>query len=68
MFNSKLASLMGGVVFLLISLVGLYRLMFWFPITIAGERVGQTVSFFTFVIFAALSLVSFQGLRNKADR
>ena len=68
MFSSKLASWMGGLVFLLIALVALYRLMFWFPITIGGERVGQVASFLTFVIFAALSLVSFQGLRGNPDR
>ena len=65
MFSTRLASFLGGFVFLLISLVGLYRLLFWFPITIAGERVGQVTSFFTFVIFAALSIISFQGLRNS---
>lgn len=65
MFSTKLSSFAGGVVFLVIALVGLYRLMFWFPIVIAGERIGQTVSFFTFVIFTALSIVSFQGLRNR---
>jgi hypothetical protein len=64
MFSNRLSSMAGGVVFLLIALVGLYRLMFWFPVVIAGWQVGQTVSFFTFVIFTALSIVSFQGLRT----
>ena len=68
MFSSKLSSLSGGIVFLAIALVGLYRLMFWFPVVIAGWHVGQTMSFFTFVIFTALSIVSFQGLRNSESR
>jgi hypothetical protein len=65
MFSNRLSSLAGGIVFLLIALIALYRLLFWFPITIAGERVGQVSTFFVFVIFAALSLISFQGLRNQ---
>lgn len=69
MFNSKLSSFLGGVVFLIISLAALYRLMFWFPITVAGQQIGQATSFLAFAIFAALSIVSFQGLRGgKADR
>jgi hypothetical protein len=41
--------------------VSLYRLLFWFPITIAGAQIGQTASFFAFVIFTALSLILFRG-------
>ena len=67
MFDSRLSSLLGGIVFLLISLVALYRLMFWFPIVIAGWQVGQVSSFFVFVIFLAMSIVSFQGLRTKPE-
>jgi hypothetical protein len=55
-------------VFLLIALVALYRLLFWFPLVIAGWQVGQTVSFFTFVIFTALSIISFQGLRVRTEQ
>ena len=66
MFSSRLSSFVGGSVFLLVALVALYRLLFWFPITIAGERVGQVPSFFAFVICTALSIISFQGLRNSA--
>jgi len=57
----------GGVVFLLIALVGLYRLLFWFPLVIGGWQVGQTWSFFAFVIFTALSIVSFQGMRARTE-
>ena len=67
MFSSKLSSLLGGIVFLLIALAGLYRLMVWFPINIAGWQVGQVPSFFTFVIFTALSIISFQGLRSRTE-
>ena len=67
MFSSRLSSMAGGIVFLLISLVGLYRLLFWFPLIIASWQVGQTWSFFTFVIFLALSIVSFQGLRARTE-
>lgn len=64
MFNSKLASLLGGVVFLVISLGALYRLLFWFPIEIAGIEIHGVATFLVFAIFAALSLVSFQGFRT----
>lgn len=65
MFSSKLSSLTGGIVFLVISLVALYRLLFWFPMNIAGYAVGQVASFFVFVIFAALSIIAFQGMRTR---
>jgi len=67
MFSSKMASLTGGVIFLLVALVALYRLLFWFPITIAGQPVGQVATFFVFVVCAALSLIGFQGMRNRAE-
>ena len=67
MFSSKFSSLVGGVVFLLIALVALYRLLFWFPLVIAGWQVGQAVSFLAFAIFAALSIISFQGMRTRAE-
>jgi len=67
MFNSKLSSLLGGVVFLLIALVALYRLMFWFPIVIGSWQVGQAITFLAFAIFAALSIISFQGMRTKTE-
>ena len=63
MSSNRLASLVGGVVFLILALVSLYRLLFWFPIDIGGAHVGQTASFFAFVISAALCLLMFRGAR-----
>ena len=63
MSNNKLASLVGGIIFLALALLSLYRLLFWFPITIGNMHVGQTASFFAFVIFAALTLIMFRGSR-----
>ena len=58
--------IMGGlIVFPIISLVALYRLMFWFPIEIAHHVVGQTASFLTFVIFAVLTIFCFQALTKR---
>jgi hypothetical protein len=65
MFSSRLGSVAGGVVFLILALASLYRLLFWFPITVGGHAIGQTASFFAFAIFAALTLISFQGLRSE---
>jgi hypothetical protein len=62
--SNKLASLVGALVFLVLALISLYRLLFWFPISIAGEQVGQTASFFAFVIFAALTLIMFRASRT----
>ena len=61
MSSNKLAAVTGALVFLILALVSLYRLLFWFPITIAGAQVGQTASFFAFVICIALSLIMFRG-------
>jgi hypothetical protein len=66
MFTHKLVAITGGLVFLVIALVALYRLLFWFPITIGGEPVGQVASFFTLVIFAALSFALFTGARRSS--
>ena len=67
MFSSKMSSLTGGIAFLLVALVALYRLLFWFPISFAGQPVGQVATFFVFVICAALSIIAFQGMRTKAE-
>lgn len=58
---SKLASFVGGFVFLIIAAISLYRLLFWFPITIGEQRVGQVATFFVFVICGALCLIFFRG-------
>ena len=61
MSNNKLASLVGGIIFLALALLSLYRLLFWFPITIGEQRVGQVATFFVFVICGALCLIFFRG-------
>ena len=57
----KVGYLLGGIVFLVLACISLYRLLFWFPLTIGGMHVGQVASFFAFVICAALCLVFFRG-------
>jgi len=67
MRNHKAGAVVGGIFFLLLALICLYRLLFWFPITIGGEHIGQTVSFLGFAIFAALSLIMFRGGRATGE-
>jgi len=59
--SSKLLLFVAALVCLAVAAVSLYRLIFWFPLTIAGTAVGQVASFFAFVIFAALSLILFRS-------
>ena len=54
---SKLGSLIGGIIFLVLACVSLYRLLFWFPIDVGGAHVGQVASFLVFAVSAALSLI-----------
>ena len=61
MNSTKLAALAGAVIFMALAGVSLYRLLFWFPISIGGAEVGQTSSFFAFVIFTALALIMVRG-------
>ena len=58
---SRIVSLLGGLVFLAVAAVALYRLLFWFPISIGGHEIGQTASFLTFAASAALALMFFRG-------
>jgi hypothetical protein len=67
MFRNRLFALVGGVVFLIVSLAGLYRLLFGFSIRIGDHIVGQMPSFFIFVIFAALTVIAFQQVFQKTD-
>jgi hypothetical protein len=62
MSSNKLTALVAALVFLALALVSLYRLLFWFPITIGGHAIGQTASFLAFAIFAALTLIMFRNL------
>ena len=61
MTSNRVASVLGGIVFLIVAAICLYRLLFWFPITIGSERVGQVATFFALAISAALSLVFLRG-------
>lgn len=61
MSSNRLAILIGALIFLALAAAALYRLMVGFPIVIGGMQVGQTTSFFAFVVFAALSLMLFRG-------
>lgn len=66
MFRNRLFAFLGGVVFLLISLAGLYRLLWGFDLSIGRHQVSQMWSFFVFAFFAALTIVAFQqALRNR---
>lgn len=61
MSTHRMVALAGAIVFLALAGLALYRLLFHFPISIGGVEVGQTSSFFAFVVFAALSLMLFRG-------
>jgi hypothetical protein len=61
MATNKLASLVAGIVFAVIAGISLYRLLFWFPITIGEQRIGQVATFFALVISAALCLILVRG-------
>jgi high-affinity Fe2+/Pb2+ permease len=61
---SRIVSLLGGLVFLAIAAVALYRLLFWFPISIGGHEIGQTASFLTCAAAAGLALMFFFGNRS----
>lgn len=61
MSSNRLASLAGGIIFLVVAAISLYRLLYWFPITIGGQQVGQAATFFSLAISAALCLVFFRG-------
>lgn len=62
--SNRLAALVGALVFLVLALLSLYRLLFGFQMTIGGQQVGQTVTFFAFAIFAALTLMMLRAGRS----
>jgi hypothetical protein len=60
---SKLGSLLGGIIFLVVAAISLYRLLFWFPLDVGGAHIGQVASFLAFVVCGALALILLrQGL------
>lgn len=61
MSSNKLANLAGGIVFLVVAAICLYRLLYWFPITIGGQQVGQAATFLALAISAALCMVFLRG-------
>ena len=65
MTGNRAAGLIGGLVFLCLAALSLYRLLIGFPISIGGMELGQTASFFGFVVFAALALMMFRGSRGS---
>lgn len=67
MTSQRLASLVAALVFLAIAALALYRLLFWFPISVGGHEIGQTASFFTLAACAALSMIFFRGMRAHSD-
>jgi len=64
MSSTRLVNIAAGLVFLILAGIALYRLLFYFPITIGGAYVGQVASFFAFVVCAALALMLFVGRRE----
>ena len=65
MSGRKLLSIVGALIFLILAGACLYRLLVGIPITIGGHMIGQTVSFFGFVIFLAISLILFRAARAR---
>lgn len=64
MASRKLVLSVVGLIFLLITAAALYRLLVGFPISIGGEEVGQTSTFFVLVCGAALTLMMFNEARK----
>lgn len=61
--SNKIGSLLGALVFLAVAALALYRLLVGFPISIGGEELGQTSTFFVLVICLALSMMLFKASR-----
>jgi hypothetical protein len=61
MSSNRLFVFVGALAFAALAAGALYRLLVYFPITIAGHMIGQTMSFFAFTIFTALSLILFMS-------
>jgi len=65
MATRKLVLSLAAILFLLLAVVGLYRFLVWFPITIGGVEIGQVGSFFAIAIGAGLSLALFNEARKN---
>jgi hypothetical protein len=65
MFSNRFVSLSSGIFFLLIALGAGYRLFHFIPIKIGTFELRGPAIFFIFVIFAALSLIAFMGMRSS---
>ena len=63
MTNRSPFALIAALLLLALAAVALYRLIFYFEITIGDTHVGQTSTFFVFVICAGLSLALLKGQR-----
>jgi len=64
--SNKSAVFVAAVIFLVAACAALYRLMVGFPIVVAGLQIGQTASFFAFVICGALSFICFKAAFVRA--
>ena len=65
MATRKLVLFAAAIIFLLVTLAALYRFLVGFPISIGGEEVGQTSTFFVMVCGAALTLMLFNEARKS---
>ena len=57
---NRIAALIGAIIFLIVGGIAFYRLFVGFRFTIGDMEVGQTTTFFIFVVCAALSLMLFR--------
>ena len=66
MSTHRITTIASAIVLLIIAALALYRLLAGFPITIGGVEIGQTMSFLTFVVCAALGVMLFRSGGNVA--
>ena len=64
MATRKLVLSAAGIIFLLVTLAALYRFLVGFPLSIGGEEIGQTSTFFVMVCGAALTMMMFNEARK----
>lgn len=63
---NRVATVSGGIIFLIVAALALYRLLVGFRITIGDMEVGQTSTFIVLVVCTAMSLMLFRhaAVRN----